>query len=120
MVKGCEEKYAQTKKLLEQVQKWYEKHANKTQRHVEFEVGQHVWLNIYDFKMPDGHTPHFIAKYVGPYEILHKLHLDMYALKLSINFVTHSTFHVSKFKFIIKDQTGSKRCKRMWMLSNTS
>jgi uridine kinase len=39
MVKGCVKKYAQAKKLLEQVQKQYEKHANKTQRHVEFEVG---------------------------------------------------------------------------------
>jgi len=46
MVKGREELYAQTKKLLEQVQKWCEKHLNKTWRHVEFEVGQHMWLNI--------------------------------------------------------------------------
>jgi hypothetical protein len=46
MVKGHEEKYTEAKKLLEQVQKQYEKHANKTCRHVEFEVGQHVWLNI--------------------------------------------------------------------------
>ncbi len=46
MVKRCEEKYAQTKKLLKWAQKQYEEHANKTQKHVEFEVGQHVWLNI--------------------------------------------------------------------------
>jgi hypothetical protein len=42
MVKRHEEKYAQAKKLLEQAQKRYEKHANKTHSHVEFEVGQHV------------------------------------------------------------------------------
>jgi hypothetical protein len=70
--------------------------------------------------MPDGLAPHFIAKYVGPYEILHKSHFDVYTLKLSTNFVAHPTFHVSKFKFMIKDQTGSKSCGRMWMLSNTS
>jgi hypothetical protein len=46
MVKGHEEKYAQAKKILEQVQKQYKKRANETQKHVEFEVGQHVWLNI--------------------------------------------------------------------------
>jgi hypothetical protein len=46
MVKGHEKKYAQAKKFLEQVQKWYEKHANKTRKHVEFEVRQHVRLNI--------------------------------------------------------------------------
>jgi hypothetical protein len=58
---------------LEQVQKCYEKHANKTQMNVEFEVGQHIWLNIWDFKMLDGLTPCFNAKYAGFYEILHKL-----------------------------------------------
>jgi hypothetical protein len=49
MVKGREEKYAQVKKLLKQAQKQYGKHANKTQRHVKFEMRQHVWLNIRDF-----------------------------------------------------------------------
>ncbi len=52
---------------LMQVQKQHEKHANKTQRHVEFEVGQHEWLNIWHFKMPDGLTPHFITKYIRLY-----------------------------------------------------
>jgi uncharacterized protein YecT (DUF1311 family) len=66
MVKGLEEKYAQAKKLLEQAQKWYEKHVNKTQKHVEFEIGQHAWLNIRDFKMPNELPPRFIAKYAGP------------------------------------------------------
>ncbi len=53
MIKGLEKKNAQTKKLLEKVQKRYEKHVNKTQKHVEFEIGQHMWLNIQDFKMPN-------------------------------------------------------------------
>jgi hypothetical protein len=35
MVKGGEEKYVRAKKLLEHAQKWYEKHANQTRRHVE-------------------------------------------------------------------------------------
>jgi len=73
MVKRCEEKYAQAKKLLEQAQKRYGKHANKTWRHVEFEVGQHVWLNIWDFKMHDGLTPCLIAKCVRSYETFHKI-----------------------------------------------
>jgi hypothetical protein len=88
---------------MEQVQKWYAKHANKTRRHVEFEVGQHVWLNIRDFKMPDGLTPCFIAKYARPYETLHKPHYNVYTLKLSTNFVTHPTFHVSKLKLFLSD-----------------
>lgn len=70
-------------------------------------LGNTCGLNIWDFKMPDGLAPHFIAKYVGLYEILHKSHFNMYTLKLSINFVAHLTIHVSKFKFMIKDQIGN-------------
>jgi hypothetical protein len=46
MVKGCEKKYAQVKKLLDQAQKQCEKHANKILMHMEFEIGQHILLNI--------------------------------------------------------------------------
>jgi ribosomal protein S21 len=46
MVKGHEELYAQPNTLLEQALKQYEKHVNKTQRHVEFKTRQHMWLNI--------------------------------------------------------------------------
>jgi hypothetical protein len=72
---------------LEQTQKLYERHTNKTWKHVEFEVKQHVWLNIQDLKMFDGLAPCFIAKHVGLYEILHNLHLNVYTLKLLANFV---------------------------------
>jgi hypothetical protein len=54
--------------------------------------------------MPDKLAPHFIAKYVGPYEILHKSHFDIYTLKLLINFVAHLTFHISKMKLFMCDE----------------
>jgi hypothetical protein len=62
-----------------------------------------MWLNIRDFKMPDGPAPCFIAKYVGPCEFLHKSHPNMYSLKLLANFVAHPTFHVLKFKLFLSD-----------------
>jgi hypothetical protein len=68
---------------------------------MEFKVGQHMWLNIQDFKMSNELAPHFTSKYVKPYEILHKLHPNLYILKLLINFVAHSTFHVLKLKFFL-------------------
>jgi hypothetical protein len=80
------------------------KHANKTQKHIEFEVGQHVWLNIRDFNMLDGLAPRFIAKYAKPYETFHKLHPNMHTLKLLVNFVAHPTFHVSKLKLFLHDE----------------
>jgi hypothetical protein len=54
--------------------------------------------------MPDTLAPHFIAKYVRPYEILHKSHFDIYTLKLLINFVAHLTFHISKLKLFMCDE----------------
>jgi hypothetical protein len=72
--------------------------------HVDFQVGQHKWLNILDLKMFDGLAPCFIAKYVGSYEILHKSHLDMYTLKLLTNFLAHPTFHVLKLKLFLRDE----------------
>jgi hypothetical protein len=109
MVKGREEKYAQAKKLLEQTQKSYEKRTNKTQRHVEFEVGQHVRLNIQDFKMFNGLAPSFIAKHTRFYEILHKPHPDVCTLKLPSNFVAHPTFHILKLKLFLCDEQRPNR-----------
>jgi hypothetical protein len=51
--------------------------------------------------MPNGLAPHFIAKYMGTYEILHKLHLNVYTLKLLTNFVAHPTFHILKPKLFL-------------------
>jgi hypothetical protein len=61
-------------------------------------------LNIKDFKMPDGLAPCFPTKYVGLYEIVAKLHFNVYTLKLLISFVAHMTFHVSKLKLFLRDE----------------
>ncbi len=71
---------------------------------MEFEVGQHMWLNIRDFKMPDGLAPCFPTKYVGLYEIVAKLRFDVYTLKLLTSFVAHMTFRVSKLKLFMRDE----------------
>ncbi len=48
---------------------------------MEFKVGQHMWLNIKDFKMSDGLAPCFPTKYPGLYEIVAKLQFNVYTLK---------------------------------------
>jgi hypothetical protein len=54
--------------------------------------------------MPNGLAPRFIAKNARPYEILHKSHINMYTLKLPLNFVAHMTFHVLKLKLFLCDE----------------
>jgi hypothetical protein len=65
---------------------------------IEFEIGNLVWFNIWDFKLPNALSSCFIAKYVKPYKLLYKSHLDVYTLLLPTTFVAHPTFHVSKLK----------------------
>jgi hypothetical protein len=54
--------------------------------------------------MPNRLAPNFIAKYAKPYEILHKLHPDVYTLNLLTNFVAHPTFHILKLKVFLHDE----------------
>jgi hypothetical protein len=72
-----------------------------------------MWLNTKDFKMPNGLAPCFIAKYAGPYEILHKAHLDVYTLKLLAIFVAYLTFHVLKLKLFLRDEQRLDQKQRM-------
>ncbi len=72
-----------------------------------------MWLNIQDFKMLDGLAPCFIAKYVRPYKIFHKLHPNMYTLKLLVNFVAHLTFHVSNLKLFLHDEQRLDRKQKV-------
>lgn len=51
---------AKAKKKLEKTQASYKKQENKIQMHIEFEVGNHVCLNIQDFKMLEALTSYFI------------------------------------------------------------
>ncbi len=66
MAKEHEEKKTWAIKLLEKVQTSYEKQTNKSQRHIEFKVGDLMWWNIKDFKMLEIFANRFIPKGRGP------------------------------------------------------
>jgi hypothetical protein len=82
---------------------------------MEFEVGEHVLLNIWDFKMPDGPALCFIVKYVRPYEILHKSNFDVYTLKLLTIFVAHLTFYISKLMLFLCDDQWPNKKQKLWL-----
>jgi len=60
-------------------------------------------------------TPRFIAKYAGSYEIVAKLHLDGYMLKLLTSFMAHLTFHVSKLKLFLRNEKKPNWKQKMWL-----
>jgi len=82
---------------------------------MEFEVGENVWLNIWDFKMPIGPALCFIVKYAKPYETLHKSNFDVYTLKLLTNFVAHLTFYIFKLKLFLCDDQWQNRKQKVWV-----
>ncbi len=73
-------------------------------RHIEFEVGDLVWLNIKKFKMLKTMANRFIPKYMGFYKIICKPHPNVYTLQVPTMLVAHPTFHVSKLKPIDEDK----------------
>jgi hypothetical protein len=82
----------------------YVKQATKWERHIKFEVGDLMWLNIKDFKMTKILGNRFIPKYAGLYKIICKPYHDVYTLQLPMTLVAHSTFHVSKLKLVHEDK----------------
>jgi hypothetical protein len=106
MAKECEKKKSWAIKLLKNTQVNYEKQPKKSQKHIECEVGDLVWLNIKDFKMPKTLVNKFVLIYVGPYKIIRKPHFDVYILQLPMTLVAHLTFHMSKLKPIHENKKG--------------
>jgi hypothetical protein len=77
------------KAYLSKAQKRYVNQVNKGRRHVEYEEGQKVWLNMKNFTLPDGLTPKFMAKYTSPFVIEKRLFEDVYKLILPPEIKVH-------------------------------
>ncbi len=63
---------------LEKAHKRYKDFADKSQREVKFPVGDEVWLNIKNFRLPEGLSHKFMGPYVGPFKVLEKKLSDTY------------------------------------------
>jgi len=83
---------------LEKAHKRYKDFADKCRRKVKFQVGDEVWLNIKNFRLPEGLSHKFLGPYVGPFKVLEKKLFDIYKLELLENLKVHFTFHVSFLK----------------------
>jgi hypothetical protein len=104
-----EQMMEKTKAYLSKAQKRYVNQVNKGRRHVEYEEGQKVWLNMKNFTLPDGLTPKFMAKYTSPFVIEKRLFEDVYKLILPPEIKVHPTFHVSLLKLYFKDTLRLER-----------
>jgi len=94
---------------LEKVHKIYKDFANKSRREVKFQEGDEVWLNIKNFRLPEGLSHKFLGPYAGPFKVLEKKLSDTYKLELPKNLRVHPTLHVSLLKSVSRDTSRPNR-----------
>ncbi len=94
---------------LEKVHKRYKDFADKSRREVKFQEGDKVWLNIKNFRLPEGLSHKFLSPYVGPFKVLEKKLFDTYKLKHPENLRVNLTFHVSFLKAVACDALRPNR-----------
>jgi hypothetical protein len=72
--------------------------ANRSRRHVEFKVGDRVWLNAHAVRLPkaQGAVAKLLAKRWGPYTVSKVISSVAYRLDLPPHLKLHPVFHVSQ------------------------
>jgi hypothetical protein len=94
---------------LEKAHKRYKDFADKSRQKVKFQKGDEVWLNIKNFRLPQGLNHKILGPYAGPFKVLEKKLSDTYKLELPKNLKVHPTFHVFFFKSIAHDASRPNR-----------
>jgi len=88
---------------LEKAHKRYKDFADKSRQEVKFQEGDEVWLNIKNFRLPEGLNHKFLGPYASPFKVFEKKFSDIYKLELPKNLRLHPTFHVSLLKPVARD-----------------
>ncbi len=68
-----------------------------------------MWLNIKNFRLPEGLSHKFMGPYAGPFKVLENKLSDTYKLKLPENLRVHPTFDVSLLKLVSHDASRPNR-----------
>jgi len=94
---------------LEKVHKRHKDFIDKSRREVKFQKRDEMWLNIKNFRLPEGLSHKFLGPYVGPFKVLEKKFFDTYKLKLPENLKIHPTFHVFFLKPVSRNASKPNR-----------
>jgi hypothetical protein len=94
---------------LEKAHKRCKDFADKSRRKVKFQKWDEVWLNIKNFRLPEGLSHKFLGPYASPFKVLEKKLFNTYKLQLLKNLRVHPTFHVSPLKLVARDASRPNR-----------
>jgi hypothetical protein len=88
---------------LQRSQEYMRTQFNKHHKFKEFAVGDYVLLKTTHLKFPG--PKKFIPRYVGPFQILHKVGISAYHLQIPSTWKIHPVFHISLLRpyFFSKD-----------------
>jgi hypothetical protein len=90
---------------LKEAQDRYKSYADQKKRHLEFQVGDHVYLKVKAQKssLKLGNCAKMAPRFCGPFEILARIGHVAYQLSLLANLRIHNVFHVSLLKKYVHD-----------------
>ncbi|GKA33329.1 putative reverse transcriptase domain-containing protein [Tanacetum coccineum] len=108
LVQETTEKISQIKDRLKAVRDRQKSYADKRRKPLEFNVGDYVLLKVSPWKgvVRFGKKGKLTPRFVGPFEIVEKVGLVTYRLRLPEEFNgVHDTFHMSNIKKCLADLT---------------
>ncbi|GKD60165.1 putative reverse transcriptase domain-containing protein, partial [Tanacetum coccineum] len=108
IVQETTEKISQIKDRFKAVRDRHKSYAEKRRKPLEFNVGDHVLLKVSPWKgvVRFGKKGKLAPRFIGPFEITERIGPVAYQLRLPQQLSSvHDTFHVSKLKKCLADQT---------------
>ncbi len=92
---------------LEQAQQRQKKYADKSRRHVTFNVGDEVLLSTKNLSLQSGYSRKLLPRFVGPFVIKEARSDVTYQLDLPAKLRIHNVFHIS----LLRRYSPSANCK---------
>jgi hypothetical protein len=107
MLQEMENMVRKVQQNLKETQDRHKIYANQKRGHVEFQVGDHVYLKVkaHKISLKLGNYAKLAPMFCGPFEILARIGPVAYQLSLPANLRIHNVFHVSLLKKYIHDPT---------------